>query len=172
MAQIQMLADDNGNIVRVSQNNPETGFIVLHSERFKIPTGRNVYKATRSCYISGKISDLNELRDYFHANGIDGKIVMREYVKSEVPQEFLIKNKETKAVEWDRMKPKRAGNEGPILTKNGETIYAFAIYDETGTMSDILVAHDNVDAVRSHREAQAKKAAALPANRKRANAKA
>lgn len=173
MSKIQMLADDNGNIIRASQNDTTTGFIVLQSKKVQV-RGRRAKTVKRSCYISGTLEDLRDLHEVFSVEGIDGKIVIREYVKSQVPDEFLIKNRETKAVEWDRMQMKRAGNEGPVLTKDGEPIYRFAIYDETGSLPDIIVEHDNGDAVRAHREAEAAKAAkaTLPTGRKRANAKA
>jgi hypothetical protein len=168
MSKITMLADANGLVVRASQNDTTTGFIVLQSKKVQV-RGRRAKTVKRSCYISGTLEDLQDLQQYWATEGITGKIVVREYVKSQVPDEFIIKDRETKLPDWSRMQAKRAGNEGPVLTLGGEPIYRFAIYDETGEMSDIIVEHDNSDAVKAHQAAAAAKAAkaALPSGRGR-----
>jgi len=174
MSKITMLADANGLVVRASQNDTTTGFIVLQSKKVQV-RGRRAKTVKRSCYISGTLEDLADLQAYWATEGISGKIVVREYVKSQVPNEFIVKNRETKLPDWSRMTPKRAGNEGPVLTLAGEPIYRFAIYDETGEMSDIIVDHDNSDAVKAYQAAAAANAAkaALPTGRgRKATAKA
>ena len=174
MSKITMLADDNGNVIRASQNDTTTGFIVLQTKKVQI-RGRRAQTVKRSCYISGTLADLKDLQEYWATEGITGKIVIREYVKSQVPDEFIVKDRETKLPDWSRMQAKRAGNDGPVLTLGGEPIYRFAIYDETGLESDIIVAHDNSDAVKAHQAATAANAAkaALPSGRgKKATAKA
>ena len=161
-----MLADANGLVVRASQNDTTTGFIVLQSKKVQV-RGRRAKTVKRSCYISGTLEDLQDLQQYWATEGITGKIVVREYVKSQVPDEFIIKDRETKLPDWSRMQAKRAGNDGPVLTLGGEPIYRFAIYDETGDMPDIIVEHDNGDTVKAFQAAAAAKAAkaALPSGR-------
>lgn len=168
MSKITMLADANGLVVRASQNDTTTGFIVLQSKKVQV-RGRRAKTVKRSCYISGTLEDLQDLQAYWATEGISGKIVVREYVKSQVPDEFIVKNRETKAADWSRMQAKRAGNEGPVLTLAGEPIYRFAIYDETGDMPDIIVEHDNGDTVKAFQAAEAEKAAraTLPTGRGR-----
>lgn len=164
------MLDDKGEVmmtngepvfIRPSANNPKEGFIVLGHTTIKL-NGNRVNGSTRTAYIAGPIALLEQVQADFEENGIDGRIRVMEYVKSEVPDRLLIKDKSTKQVDWKRMKPKRAGNEGPVLTKNGEPIYRFSEYNVDGE-ADIFVEHDNRDEVIAHREKEQAKAEAKAA---------
>ena len=58
---INVVADDMGNIIRVSKNNSEYGHIRLEQRQVTFNTQGWVQNKTRSTLIQGKLDDLNEL---------------------------------------------------------------------------------------------------------------
>jgi hypothetical protein len=100
---------------------------------------------------------------YGKSGAIPGRIVVKEFVESEVPENFASRFNKNLAYE-DAIAPyvKRAGKDGIELTLGGERILRFTDYDGSGNDQDIRVAHDNVGAVVEARANVTATGAALP----------
>ena len=58
---------------------------------------------------------------------------------------------------------KKAGSDGPALTVEGKRICRFTLWDQSGTMVDSPVSHDNVEEVKAFNAVKTKSSAKLPA---------
>jgi len=132
--QIQIIADDNGNKIRVSANNPEFAHVRLVQEKIWIaPTGW-VRKRNMSTLLHGKLEDLKDL-GIGKMKYLPGQIVIKEQCEP-----------------FDKGNPDRdikyAGDTGVVCCRDGEIIYRRTLYDASCTDTDVLVAHTNGDAIR------------------------
>lgn len=138
--QVSVVRDNNGNAVRISENNPAYGYILLQQKRTKINDNifnlKNINFVNQmklTAIIKGKVEDLLDLDLNFN-----GKIIAIESLEpfTEVnPERFY----------------KRAGKDGPICCVGGAPIYRTTIYTEDLNAQDQLIAHDNGDAMKGNR---------------------
>ena len=128
------MADDMGCVIRVSQTNPEYGFIRLQQQRVQFTSGGWVKATNISTLLHGKVEDLESLN--FQANQeIPGKIVIKEQTEPFSPNDP------------DR-DLKYAGSTGVICCAYGEPIYRKTFFTTNVEESDVLIAHTNGDAIR------------------------
>jgi hypothetical protein len=147
----------------------QKGYVVLTEESDEI-SGQWLNSETKSCLMKGAMDKLQKLVDKYGKTGLPGKLVVREYVQSQVPfEDFERYLGEDYLTDFNKKAEasglmKRAGNKGVWLTLDTEPIWRFTEYDPTGTREDIRVQHDNGAAVRAdyaaQREKQAQAAAA------------
>jgi hypothetical protein len=80
----------------------------------------------------------------FNAYQLPGNIVVEEYLEDEIPPAVAKVNLRDEVTFEEAIKGflKRAGADGPVLTKDGKRIVRFTKWDPTGTVSDITVQHD------------------------------
>lgn len=127
------------NLVRPYKKTPEKGYMVIESSE-QVVQGGWIKEVTRTALIKGKCTLLEALAK----NGVPGRIVVLEYLESEVPDHMLTYLDQSKDYD-DRIEQfiKRAGEDGPEMCVGGERIIRFSIWDSTGQMKDIIVQHDN-----------------------------
>ena len=132
--QIQIIADDNGNKIRVSANNPEYAHVRLVQEKIWIAPSGWVRKRNMSTLLHGKLEDLRDL-GINKMKYLPGQIVIKEQCEP-----------------FDQSNPDRdvkyAGDTGVICCRDGEIIYRRTMYDANCIDTDVLVAHTNGDAIR------------------------
>jgi hypothetical protein len=133
--QVVVLADNNGNVIRQS-NNPDFGYIQVMQEIivFKPNGWTDVKKLT--AFINGNIEILKSL-SWKAGQTLPGKIVI---IESTNPFDKNNPNKHIKI----------AGNSGVICaTEDGEPIYRKRVYDSTGRLKDVLIPHANKDEIKN-----------------------
>ena len=131
---VTVVADDNGNVIRQSQN-PEIGYVRVTQDAVNFSASGWVQKKTRSALILGNLEDLKSFK-FKNNQKLDGKIVVKE---STEPFNMTDPERDLKI----------AGETGIICcTKDGEPIYRTTFYDVTGEQADTFIPHANGDAIR------------------------
>jgi len=152
-SKVQIVADELGNVIRQSTNNPEYGFIRLTQSRSMIGANNFVNVKNLSTLIHGKIEEL-EQTGLQHTKEINGKIYVVEQVtpfNEENPDRDL----------------KMAGDTGIICaTSDGQPIYRKTFYSQDENVEDTLVAHANSEAIRDANNSTEKVREAVGANSK------
>lgn len=131
---VQIVPDELGNVIRVSQNNSEFGHVRLQQERVTFGNTGWVNRKTVSTLLHGKVEDLREMGIH-NMKELTGKIVIRESLEpfnSTDPDRDL----------------KIAGDTGIVCCQDGQPIYRKTMYTADANAEDVLVAHDNGDAIR------------------------
>ena len=139
-----------GAVVNLSANNPEYGYIRLEQTKAIIDDNGFLKNKTISTLLQGEATDLQTL-GFFAGQELAGKICIQESLEA-----FNSKNPERDL--------KVAGQTGIVCTKGGSPIYRKTVYDPTSTKSeaydmtgsktDELVQHDNVEELRAAYDAQ------------------
>lgn len=146
MSTVRIVANaKSNNLVTGYKNNPEYGYIQLEQTAMSIASNGWIREQKRVCILRAKVE---LLKSYVNANKslqLPGKIVIKEYLESDVPDailETLNQNVdyETRIATFI----KRAGVDGDELTLGGERILRFSNYDSDGNDQDVLIQHDNV----------------------------
>tara|TARA_R100001463_G_scaffold82633_1_gene137261 strand:+ start:3098 stop:3712 length:615 start_codon:yes stop_codon:yes gene_type:complete len=134
VSKVRVSPDDQGNVIRVSKNNPEYGVIRLEQPRVVFNTQGWVNNKKVSALIHGKVEDLQSLA--FNADTeLPGKIVVREQTvafNSKDPDRDL----------------KIAGDTGVVCCRYGEPIYRKSFYVTNEEESDIFIAHTNTEDIK------------------------
>ena len=152
-SKVQIVADELGNVIRQSTNNPEYGFIKLTQSRSMIGANNFVNVKNLSTLIHGKIEEL-EQTGLQHTKEINGKIYVVEQVTP-----FNEKNPDIDL--------KMAGDTGIICaTSDGQPIYRKTFYSQDENVDDTLVAHANGEAIRDANNSTGKVREAVDANSK------
>jgi hypothetical protein len=131
---VQIIPDDLGSVIRVSQNNSEFGHVRLQQERVTFGNTGWVNRKTVSTLLHGKVEDLREM-GIQNMKELPGKIVIRESLEpfnSTDPDRDL----------------KIAGDTGIICCQDGQPIYRKTMYTADVNAEDVLVAHNNGEAIR------------------------
>jgi hypothetical protein len=131
---VQIVPDELGNVIRVSQNNSEFGHVRLQQERVTFGNTGWVNRKTVSTLLHGKVEDLRDM-GLHNMKELAGKIVIRESLEpfnSNDPDRDL----------------KIAGDTGIVCCQDGQPIYRKTIFTADTNAEDVLVAHDNGDAIR------------------------
>ena len=128
---VKIKKDKLGNVIRLSKN-PEYGYVVLKQKRLNINVEGWVNAKKFTALLKGRVEDLKDM-DLENTKTLPGNIIVRE---STIP--FNSENPERDL--------KIAGDTGIILcTEDGEPIYRKTIYDQSGTMIDVLVPHAKIN---------------------------
>lgn len=133
-SRVTVLADDMGCVIRVSQTNPEYGFIRLQQQRVQFTSGGWVKSTNVSTLLHGKVEDLESL-DFQANQEIAGKIVIKEQTEPFNP------NNPDRDLKY-------AGGTGVICCAYGEPIYRKTFFTTNTEEGDVLIAHTNGDAIR------------------------
>jgi len=130
---VQIIADELGNVIRVSQNNSEYGFVRLAQNSFQVNNGFMQRKEVTTL-LHGKVEDLTEM-GIQNMKELPGKIVVKEQLTP-----------------FDENNPDRdlkiAGSTGIICAVDGEPIYRKTMFTSDATATDVLLDHTNGDAIR------------------------
>ena len=131
---VQIIPHDLVSVIRVSQNNSEFGHVRLQQERVTFGNTGWVNRKTVSTLLHGKVEDLREM-GIQNMKELPGKIVIRESLEpfnSTDPDRDL----------------KIAGDTGIICCQDGQPIYRKTMYTADVNAEDVLVAHNNGEAIR------------------------
>lgn len=140
MATAKVLADANGNIINVSNNNPEYGYIRVGQTVMMI-NERGWLKATnRTALIHGTVEELKQA-GFQKDQEIPGKIVV---IESFAPFNQENPDKDLKI----------AGDTNVICRVDDQPIYRNTFFTSNENASDELIMHDNAAEIREVRDAQ------------------
>lgn len=128
-SKVRVVADDKGNVIGVSQNNPEYGYVRVQQTVAQVNEEGWLRMSKRSALIKGKVEDLVEM-NYQENQEVPGKIVVRE---SFVP--FNAENPERDL--------KIAGITGVICRVDDQPIYRQTFYTTNESSQDELIMHTN-----------------------------
>jgi hypothetical protein len=131
---VQIVPDELGNVIRVSQNNDEFGHVRLEQERVTFGNTGWVNRKTVSTLLHGKVQDLRDM-GIQNMTELSGKIVVRESLEP-----FNTNNPDRDL--------KIAGTTGIICCQDGQPIYRKTVFTADMNAEDVLVAHTNGDAIR------------------------
>lgn len=133
MNKVKVVADEFGNVIRVSQNNPEYGFVRVEQDAVEVSNGW-VRRKVRSSIVPGLVSDLKAIG--WKANQLlEGKITVKESL------EPIMQSNPDFGV-------KRAGQDGPICLFEDQAIYRRTYYTMDVNDTDTFIQHTNVDEIR------------------------
>lgn len=172
MSTVKIVPSKENKLITAYKNKKDFGYVQLNQIAMSV-VGGWVREQKRSCLVRGEMEKLQSFVKMFPTGELPGRIVIREFVESEVPADI-----QKKFIREDVDKEeaiagfiKTTGKDGVELTVGGERILRFAEYDFSGKEEDTFVQHDNTDAVaefnaerkqeRLEQEALAKKAQEL-----------
>jgi hypothetical protein len=131
---VEIIADELGNKIRVSKNDPTYAHVRLQQTRTMFGTNGWVKKSVVSTLLHGKTEELFELK-LNDLNELNGKIIIREQLTP-----------------FNEQDPERdykiAGDTGVICCVDGQPIYRKTFFVPDTNAEDELIAHDNGDAIR------------------------
>jgi hypothetical protein len=133
-AKVIVSTDDNGGIIRVSKNNPEFGYIRLEQTRTALGMDGWVKVVKLSSLLLGSVEALESL-GITATDKMPGKIIIKESLTP-----FNAKDPDRDL--------KMAGNTGIVCSINDKPIYRKTFYLGDSSAQDILLSHDNSDAIR------------------------
>lgn len=145
MSKVVIVPAESGALVRSYTNNPEFGYLVLESVEFSIGTGW-VRESKRTALLRAKVAILTR----FAVNkDLPGRIQLQEFLEDAIPADVQKANLRADLPFEEAISGyiKRAGKDGPALTRDGKRIVSFYTYDPVGQSIDITIAHDNGDEV-------------------------
>jgi hypothetical protein len=134
MSKVIVTANAEGNVVSLSKNNPEYGYVRVEQVRAVVDERGWVSKKTLSALMYGKSEDLSSL-GYFKGQVLSGKIVIKESLEP-----FNTENPEKDY--------KIAGKSGVICCQDGQPIYRKCFYTTNESEGDTLIAHNNTESIR------------------------
>jgi hypothetical protein len=140
MVTAKVTADKNGNVIGVSQNNPEYGYIRVEQQTTQISDDGWLRNTKRSALIKGKTEDLMAC-NYKEGSQISGKIVVRESLtpfNPENPDRDL----------------KIAGDTGVICRIDDQPIYRQTFFTSNLNAQDELITHTNKEEIKEVQAAQ------------------
>lgn len=134
MSKVVVTADANGNVIGVSKNNPEYGYIRVEQTVNQINDRGWLRVVKRSALIKGHVKDLVE-SGFTAGKELPGKIVVVESF-----QPFNTDNPDRDL--------KIAGVTGIICRVDDEPIYRQTFYTTNPEAIDVLIMHTNTDEIR------------------------
>ncbi|MFO0453023.1 MAG: hypothetical protein ACK52I_30920 [Pseudomonadota bacterium] len=140
MSKVKVVGDENGNVIHISQNNPEYGYIRVQQETIQINEKGWLKAVTRSALIKGKMEDL-EKAGYTVNTVLPGKIIVVESLTPFNPQ-----NPEKNM--------KIAGNTGVVCRIDDQPIYRDTVYTTNVNAYDEFISHTNSDEIKDVMHAQ------------------
>jgi len=139
-SKVRVAADINGNVIGVSQNNPEYGYVRVEQSVTQISEAGWLKPVKRSALIKGKVEDLAEA-GFVEGHELSGKIIVKESLTAfnpENPDRDL----------------KIAGVTGVVCTIDDQPIYRQTFYTSNQEAYDDLITHDNTIEIREVQAAQ------------------
>jgi len=139
MSKVKVTADKNNNVVTVSPNNPEYGWIIVEQSVSQFENGW-MKIVSRTARINGKVDDLLAA-NFTKDQQFDGKIVILESLTpfdAENPDRDL----------------KVAGKTGVICRYDDQPIYRQSVYTTNLNAYDEFISHTNADEIKEVLTAQ------------------
>ena len=134
MSKVIVTADKNGNVITVSENNPEYGWVRVEQQGIiEINQKGFLRQTTRSAFIKGKIEDLVKV-NYKSGSTISGRIVVKESFEPFNP------NNPDKDL-------KIAGDTGVICRVGDQPIYRQTFFTQDLNAADEFISHDNSEEI-------------------------
>ena len=136
---VTVTADILGNVIGISKNNPEYGWIRVESIDYQISSKGWLQPRKRSALIKGLVEDLKQI-NYQKGDMLPGKIVVKESLESlyeEDPEKGL----------------KYAGNTGIPCKIDDQPIYRETYYTTDMYEEDVLIQHDNGEEIKEAQQA-------------------
>lgn len=140
MSKVRVTADKTGNVIGVSQNNPEYGFIRVEQQAIQINDQGWLRNSKRSALIKGKMVDLLET-GYREGTELPGRIVIME---STTP--FNTENPDRDL--------KIAGDTGIVCRIDDQPIYRQSFYTTNPNAYDEFISHNNSEEIKEVMVAQ------------------
>jgi hypothetical protein len=140
MNKVTVAADKNGNVIGISPNNPEYGWIRVEQNARVINDRGWLRNAKRSALIKGKVEDLVD-SNYKDGEEITGKIIV---VESHEP--FNPENPDRDI--------KIAGDTGVICRVDDQAIYRQTFFTPNVNAQDELIMHTNAEEIKEVQSAQ------------------
>lgn len=140
MGKVLVTADKNGNVIGVSENNPEYGYVRVEQTGSFINDQGWLRISRRSALIKGLVKDLVET-GFSEGQELEGKIVV---VESLTP--FNPENPDRDL--------KIAGDSGVICRMDDQPIYRQSFYTTNPNNQDQLIMHTNAEEIREVQAAQ------------------
>jgi hypothetical protein len=133
MSNVKITADKNGNIVAISENNPEYGWIFVEQTTSQFENGwmRNVVRKAR---INGKTNELVEAK-FTAGQELPGKIVV---IESLIPFDSENPDRDLKI----------AGKTGVVCRYDDQPIYRQSVYTSNLNSFDELITHTNTEEIK------------------------
>jgi hypothetical protein len=140
MNKVKVTADKDGNVIGVSKNNPEYGYVRVEQQVTQINEQGWLRNVKRSALIKGLVRDLLE-SGMKEGKELTGKIVVQESFDPFNPENP------------DR-DIKFAGDTGIICRVDDQPIYRQTVFTTNVEAQDQLIMHTNSDEIREVLEAQ------------------
>ena len=140
MSKVVVTADANGNVIGVSKNNPEYGYVRVEQTVNQINDRGWLRAVKRSALIKGQVKDLVGA-GFTAGKQLPGKIVIVESF-----QPFNPENPDRDL--------KIAGETGVICRVDDEPIYRQSLYTTNENAVDELIMHNNTEEIREVQNAQ------------------
>lgn len=140
MGKVLVTADKNGNVIGVSENNPEYGYVRVEQTGSFINDQGWLRISRRSALIKGLVKDLVET-GFTEGQELEGKIVV---VESLTP--FNPENPDRDL--------KIAGETGVVCRIDDQPIYRQTFYTTNPHNQDQLIMHTNTEEIREVQAAQ------------------
>jgi hypothetical protein len=140
MGKVVVSADQNGNVIGISENNPEYGYVRVEQTGSFINDQGWLRISRRSALIKGLVKDLVET-GFSAGQEIPGKIVVIESLtpfNSENPERDL----------------KIAGDTGVICRYDDQPIYRQSFYTSNLNANDQFIVHTNSQEIKEVQAAQ------------------
>lgn len=147
---VKVVGDESGNVINISVNNPEYGFVRLEQTRSIIDENGFLRRKTRSALIQGTVEELKAV-GFYAGQTLQGQIVVVESLEP-----F---NKKDPARDL-----KVAGSTGIPCTVGGQPIYRKSLYTTNMNVQDDLISHDNIDELRAAYETAKSNSQAIKPN--------
>jgi hypothetical protein len=138
-SEVVVCGDALGNVIGVSRNNPEWGYVLVEQSCATINNGW-VQVGKRSALIKGKVSDLKRI-GLKAGQIVPGKIVIKESLK---PFNTVNPNRDIKM----------AGESGIPCLLDDQYIYRTAYFTTDDNERDELIQHNNTDDIKAAVAAQ------------------
>ena len=157
MVEIKLNKSTGVAVNKYANSTKNFGFINIQSKSITF-NGNRLNTETRSCLLRGNIDELQAVVNEAQGSKLPGKIRVYEVLenivrdialgintseahnvaKGEVHSELIKTDFEAAIESYVKKNPQT----GDLLTKNGEKILRFQIYDNTGILPDVLIKHD------------------------------
>ena len=139
-SKVRVTADINGNVIGVSQNNPEYGYVRVEQSVTQISEAGWLKPVKRSALIKGKVEDLAQA-GFIDGFELSGKIIVKESLTPFNPEN---PDKDLKI----------AGQTGVVCRIDDQPIYRQTFYTSNQEAYDELITHDNTSEIREVQVAQ------------------
>tara|TARA_Y100000385_G_scaffold291279_1_gene368307 strand:+ start:2224 stop:2721 length:498 start_codon:yes stop_codon:yes gene_type:complete len=154
---------ETGALVSSYTNNPQFGYVLLTQKSTSFQAGwlREVVKRG---IIKGDVKALEGFVQDNPTLQLEGKLVVKEYVESNVPAD-LASQFFDKTLSYEKQIKtyiKTAGEGGPALKSDNERILRFTVWDESGSGTDNKISHENVEEIKAFNAMKATSDVNLP----------